>query len=238
MEITAREAARRLGERHRLSRDLARRVLTAGLAGPARRTPGALLYDEQALEALMDRPLCDRWDLDHWRPLIVRLGRERRFHADDSWEQTAAVTRTGWYLTGRVHSALRARPSGRLPLVATLGGFLVFAADIVAARLDDGPFTPTRTRPHPTSSFDLEPPDYWWGDLEGSWLPINNGPTWTLWGAPTSTPRIDSLRADVADQRRRLEIAEMTTSTWSRRAAAARSTPSPVGSDAPDGGEA
>jgi hypothetical protein len=222
MEITAREAARRLEARHRLSRDLARRVLAAGLAGSGRRTTGALLFEEAAVAALLDRPMCERWLLDQWRPLILRLGRGRAFQVADGWEQQAATTRSGWYLTGRVHQALRTRPSGRHPVVATLGGFLVFGADLVGTRLDDGPFTPTRSRPHPSSTLDLEPPMYWWGDFEGSWLPINNGPTWTLWGAPTSTPRIDSLRANVADQRRRLEIAEMTTSTWARRAEAAR----------------
>jgi len=222
MEITAREAARRMQERHRLSRDVARRVLASGLAGPGRRVPGAVLFDEETVEALLDRRMCERWLLDWYKPLIVRLGRERELTVTDEWSAQAAVAGSGWYVTWRVKQAMSDRPRKRLPLIATIGGFVAFGGDIVSVREDEGPFTRTRARAHPTSTFELEPPALWWGDLEDTWLPIRNGPTWSLWDERYTTPRLDPLRADPDRQIRDWEIADRTTSTWALRAAAAR----------------
>lgn len=207
MDITQREAARRLGERHRLSRDQARRVLAAGLAGEPRRIGAALLYDADALDRLMDRPMCERKVLDHWRPLIVRLGCGRVFRIADDWAQQATAVAGGWRLSSDVERAWLERPSRRLPLVAVLGGFVVFGADVVGTGAE---------------RLELEQPGPCWGDVEGSWLPIKNGPAWTLWGAPPMAREIDWLRADIADQMRRLRHRDETTSTWARRAAAAR----------------
>ena len=202
MEITAREAARRIGERHLLSRDQARRVLAAGLAGPGRRTASALLFKEESVEALLARPMCDRDTLDELRPFIARLGRQRSLTLEQSWAQQAAVAGTGWRLPALTRVALRLPGQarhGRHPFIATLGGWVVLGAEITGWSIDPTQRAPRRSAP--ICSFDLTPPGRWYAAVAETWLPIENGAAWTLWGATTTTPsKLDSLSMDYHKQ--------------------------------------
>lgn len=204
MEITEREAARRLAERHLISRDQARRVLIAGLAGPARRYGRASLYQEDHVGALLDRPMCCTATLDAVRPFIVRIGRRRSFDVTLPWERQAEVVRCHWYVPRITIVTMAARsPLGpdRQPFVATLGGFVVFGGDVTGSTFDSGQVANLRSRNIPYRSFDLERPGAWYDDLRDTWLPLHNGAAWTLWGAATTTPsRLDSLRSDYDEQ--------------------------------------
>ncbi|MER7555899.1 hypothetical protein ABTZ46_03100 [Nocardioides sp. NPDC126508] len=47
----------------------------------------------------------------------------------------------------------------------------------------------------------MTPPGNWFREFEGTWLPIENGATWTYWGARNSTPaRADPFRADYLER--------------------------------------
>jgi hypothetical protein len=71
-------------------------------------------------------------------------------------------------------------------LVATLGAWTVFTADLMGL---DG------------ANLRLGPPRDWSADFEQTWLPIENGPTWTIWGAQVTTPpRADPLSARYQEQ--------------------------------------
>ena len=99
----------------------------------------------------------------------------------------------GWHLPLLTAFQIDARKP--MPLVATLGAWAVFAADLVGLNRAD---------------LRLEPPGDWSADFVGTWLPIENGPTWTIWGAPVTTrPRADPLsvhyRAQVTADRERRE---------------------------------
>lgn len=201
MEINGREAARRIGERHLLSRDQARRVLASGLAGPARRTKGVVLYDADRVEALLARPMCAYETLDRIRPFIARLGRGRSLDLGATWAEQADVARRGWrlpLLTGVMLRRLGSLGPDRHPFVATLGGWVVLGAEITGWSVDDQP-TPRRSALR--CSFHLEEPGDWYDALADTWLPLENGAAWTLWGAPTMTPsKFDSLDMDYERQ--------------------------------------
>ncbi|GAB7002785.1 hypothetical protein JCM18899A_02560 [Nocardioides sp. AN3] len=229
MEITGREAARRISERHLLSRRESQRVVSAGLVGPGRRLGSALLYDADAVDELVSRPMCATQVLDRWMPFVGRLCRWRRVDVCRTWQEQSETARGGWYLT--TFTLMQARNGytpGRCAFVGTIGGFAAFAADIVGVRQHHGPFSLTPGRPRPPCDFDLEPPGDWWDEMQASWIPMKNGATSCMWGQPTSSPLtlggrpIDWLRADALDRARQAEEAERTSSTWALRDAAAR----------------
>lgn len=99
---------------------------------------------------------------------------------------------TGWHLPLLTAFQIAARKP--LPLVATLGAWVVFAADLVGLNRAD---------------LRLEPPGEWEAEFAHTWLPIENGPTWTIWGTPV-TPRADPMSVDydaqVAADRERREL--------------------------------
>jgi len=212
MMITTREAARRITAHHLLSDYQARRVLAAGLAGPGLRTRGAVLYDEAAVEALIRRPRCDETVLDRWRPFIARLGRRRAFDVAASWSEQVAQVAGGWYVPMLSDAYMRLfRPAGvdHQPFVAVIGGWVVLGAEITGSAFEDRPAASNRARPDRT--FSLVPPGAWFEELRETWLPIDNGATWTLWGAPTATSDgLDSLRSDYPLQAARKELRALT----------------------------
>lgn len=193
MWLSTHDAVARLAEVHLLGESQAKRVLRAGLAGPRHRVGSAYFYDAELLEELLARRRCAEESLDRWRPFIVRVGRKRPLDLSATWEEQAAVMATGWHLPLLTAFQIDARKP--LPLVATLGAWAVFTADLAGLYKAD---------------LRLDPPGVWSADFAQTWLPIENGPTWTIWGAHVTTPpRADPLSADYqgqleADRERRL----------------------------------
>ncbi|MER7300320.1 hypothetical protein ABTX24_11740 [Nocardioides sp. NPDC127514] len=194
MWITTTEAVLRLADVHLLGEAQAKRVLRAGLAGPRHRVGSAYFYENERFEELLARPRCSDEVLDRWRPFIARIGRQRPLDLKATWEEQAAVVAGDWHLPLLTAFQIAARKP--LPLVATLGAWAVFTADLVGLKRSD---------------LRLEPPGDWAADFTNTWLPIENGPTWTMWGAPVTTaPRADPLsahyQAQVMAERERREL--------------------------------
>lgn len=177
MWISTTEAVLRLADVHVLGETQAKRVLRSGLAGPRHRVGSAYFYENGRFEGLLARPRCSDEVLDRWQPFIARVGRQRPLDLNATWGEQAAVMATGWRLP--LLTAFQIDVRKPMPLVATLGAWVVFAADLVGLNRAD---------------LRLEPPGDWSADFVGTWLPIENGPTWTIWGAPVTTlPRADPL---------------------------------------------
>lgn len=197
MWISTTDAVARLAEVHLLGENQAKRVLRAGLAGPRHRVGSAYFYEAEMLEELLARPRCQEESLDRWKPFIARVGRQRSLDLSATWEEQASVIATGWHLP--LLTAFQISHRKPIPMVATLGAWAVFTADLVGLDRAD---------------LRLEPPGDWAADFADTWLPIENGPTWTIWGAPVTTmPRADPLsvhyRAQVAADRERRELGSM-----------------------------
>lgn len=222
MEVTTREAIRRICELHMIGKVEANRVLIAGLAGPGQKVGSAILYDERRLAALLARPRCTDQTLDAVRPLIVRLGRDRRFDLSKTWEEQAEVVRRNWYVPfflGAMLDRWGCLDGRRFPLVATIASWVVFGAEVVGHTYDEGA-PPAANRSTPPRTFQVEPPGDWFEPIKETWLPLEHGPTVTVWGAPTTNGplhAVDWLRADAEKQKKQIEY-EM----WRRSAPALR----------------
>jgi hypothetical protein len=187
----------------------ANRVLTAGLAGPGQKVGSAIVYDERGLAELLSRPRCTDQTLDAVRPLIVRLGRDRRFDLSQTWEEQAEVVRPNWYvpfLLGTLLDRWGCLDGRRFPLVATVASWVVFGAEVTGHTYDrDAP--PAANRSIPPRSFRVEPPGAWFEPIKDTWLPLEHGPTVTVWGAPTNGPlrEVDWLSVDAEKQKEQIE---------------------------------
>ncbi|MEI7056142.1 hypothetical protein WBG06_10035 [Nocardioides sp. CCNWLW239] len=222
MGITTREAIRRICELHMIGKVEANRVLTAGLAGPGQKVGRAIVYDERRLAELLARPRCSDQTLYSVRPVIVRLGRGRRLSLAQTWEKQADAVRRNWYVPPLLASMLDlwgCLDGRRFPLVATLASWVVFGAEVTGHTYDKSA-PPVANRSTPPRTFRVEPPGEWFEPLKETWLPLEHGPTVTVWGAPTTNGplhAVDSLRVDVEKQKKRIEY-EM----WLRSAPALR----------------
>jgi hypothetical protein len=189
---------------HLVGRNQALRILQSGLAGPRTRVGSAYRYDGDAVERLLARPRCTDEALDRHRPFIARIGRTRHFDLDATWEEQRADVAAGWYLPSLAYHQMR--PRLPVPFLATLGAWVVFGAEITGyerSREDaDQPRSErAQNRRLPPASLVLGPPGDWFSEFEDTWLPIENGATWTLWGALNSTPsRADPLSMYYYDQ--------------------------------------
>lgn len=184
MWISTRDAVARLARVHLLGENQAKRVLRAGLAGPRHRVGSAYFYENERFEELLARPRCTDDALDRWQPFIARVGRRRPLDLKATWDEQASVMARDWHLPLLTAFQIRARKP--MPFVATLGAWAIFTADLVGL---DG------------SDLRLEPPGDWSSEFARTWLPIENGPTWTIWGAPVTTPpRADPLSAYYPEQ--------------------------------------
>lgn len=177
MKLTARAAAETISAATHIGLRDAARVLTAGLAGPATRQGSALLYDEQGLDQLLDRPECPISELDRWRPLIVRVGRKQTFDIDAPWSERAPAITGPWRLPlptsvylARLSSL--SPPAGvRHPLIGVIADWVAVGAEITG--YDEGRFC-------------LDPPGPWFDSFRDTWLPLPPRRHWILWGAPAS----------------------------------------------------
>lgn len=187
----------------------ANRVLAAGLAGPGRKMGSAIFYDERRLAALLARPRCTDQTLDAVRPLIVRLGRDRKLNLSQTWEEQAEIVRRNWYvplLLGSMLDRWGCLDGRRFPLVATVASWVVFGAEVTGHTYDEGA-PQAANRSTPPRTFRVEPPGDWFEPMKETWLPLEHGPAVTAWGAPTNGPlrEVDWLRVDADKQKERLE---------------------------------
>lgn len=210
MGITTREAIRRICELHMIGKVEANRFLTSGLAGPGLKVGRALVYDERRLADLLARPRCTNQALDAVRPLIVRIGRGRKLNLSQTWEEQAEVVRRNWYvppLLGSMLDLWGCLDGCRFPLVATISSWVVFGAEVVGHTYEEGA-PPAANRSTPPRTFQVEPPGGWFEPMKETWLPLEHGPTVTVWGAPTTNGplhEVDWLRADAEKQKKQIE---------------------------------
>jgi hypothetical protein len=204
MLISARESSRIL-EAGGVCRQQSRRVLLAGLAGPAAPSGHALLYDEARVLALAARPPVDHAELLASCPtgvLVIRLPPGAEPAGDTSWERRADAVRIQPHLGFPAWAHLRARlvRRGRLACVATVCGYPVLTADLVSVRstADD------------RLELGLESAGEWEACVERRRLVTGSGPAWLLLGEPPYLGRARSAH----DRGEPVGAARST--TWSR----------------------
>lgn len=163
----------------------AERVLATGLAGEPVRTRSALLYDEERVRRLAERPVLPgralaehcpqglfvaRRDLP---PGLTRQDQERCFAA--GWGGVSV-----WVV---LRLQLEIARVGPRPFVACTGGFVTFGAEITRVGGDRGSVT-----------FELSAPGPWFGAFEGSRLRTGPGRPWVIHeptqGAAAPPPRV------------------------------------------------
>jgi hypothetical protein len=177
--ITARAASRILAASG-VPRQQSRRVLTAGLAGPPLRTPGAVLHREAHVRALAGWTPVDHGELSRSCPggmVVARLGPGREPEPAWSWDQRVAAWRThaDVGLFARMQVAGRLADHGTLPFVVTLCGYPLLTADLTDVQGD-----PDDAR---VAVMDLAQAGPWTRLLERRRLVTSPGPPWLLIGA-------------------------------------------------------
>ncbi len=204
--MSARESSRILASSG-VSRQQSRRALLAGLAGPAVRTGGVLLYDEARVRGLARWTPVDHDELMAASPggvLVVRLGPGREPRDDWPWDRRVEVCRrqpeialVAW-LQVRAHL----RTCGRLACVVTVCGFPVLLADLVC-------FDPDGAG---SVDLGLERPGAWSRLLEERRLVTSPGPSWLLLGNQPYLGRAARARE------RGEPVGAGRSTVWSRRA--------------------
>ncbi|MBO0842611.1 MAG: hypothetical protein J2O46_05450 [Nocardioides sp.] len=170
---------------HRIGERKAKQVVASGLAGRATRRGSALLYAEDLIDALIDRPPCRPEVLDRWRPLVVRIGMKAGFQVDAPWPDQARWVTGPWHFpltTGAVlayRSTLQPASGMRHPMIGVLAGWVVIGAEITGR---DG------------TMITVEPPGAWFEDFRDTWIALPGKRPWHLWGPPsTRAAAADSL---------------------------------------------
>ena len=190
MLVSGREAAGLLGTIG-LEREAARRALLAGVAGPAQRSRGALLYDEASVKQLLVDPVDPgALSMDCWDGMFVgRVGPRRA--AQDEYRQwrgadlTAAVAeqrdgvRMYWRIAPLTYMCIQrlVERRGFVPFVATVSGFVVVGGNITG--LQGGPRGVALMLAEPTG---------WFEPLRGGRFVTGAGGPWAWWPA-----RLESL---------------------------------------------
>jgi hypothetical protein len=142
----------------------ARQVLAAGLAGEPLRERGFVLYDGDLLLALIGRESATEGLLDAVCPHGLFVA--RREPGGAGWP----ALRRGWRFSPwtAVWLKVRIETYGPFPVVATVGGFVVACADMVAASVG--------------GSLALAHPGAWSEQLEDRHLPTGPGRDWWIRG--------------------------------------------------------
>jgi hypothetical protein len=175
--LTGREAAEQLG-RLGLARESARRALLAGVAGPGQRTRGALLYDADRVQALVERyaamPPVERLPGDEL-PGVCRRGTFIA-HLPPATDRAAtdlgAAAGRRWRISPLTGLVLRTRleRDPPLPLVGVTSTFVVLGAEVVGIERDaDG------------VAFELVGPGEWFETWRDRRFTRGAGGTWHLW---------------------------------------------------------
>jgi hypothetical protein len=189
--LTGRQAADVLG-RVGLSREQARRLLHTGLAGPAIRTRGALLYDAGRVMELADWPTVDPTTIDPICQAGVFVARLPDLDAYAPPADLDARVADGWQVSATMRLQLRvqAQRAVCVPFVATVSGYVVLGADLIDVRPMPAPtLTEQRCR------LELQPAGTWFEGLRARRLVTSPGGPWTLWvpGRKQAPRRQDSL---------------------------------------------
>jgi hypothetical protein len=192
MLISGRQAAELLAEIG-LGPEPARRALLAGVAGPAQRTRGALLYDEAAVRRLLVEPV-DQTRVDErcWDGMFVARVGPRKEAADEnrSWQGadlTASIdeqrdgVRMYWRIAPltRLCIARMVEVRGYVPFVATVSGLVVVGGDMTGLQL---------ARCGRGVMLTLEEPSEWFEPFRGRRFLTRPGGPWSWWPA-----RLESL---------------------------------------------
>jgi hypothetical protein len=174
--MSERQAAEVLGGRG-LGREQARQLLLTGAAGTGLRVGRSTAYDDRLVRGLAHRPSVDLEALAAACPHGVHVARIRRglpFHCDWPWSRQAETLATQPGMTPMTRALVVGLPiaaHGGLPWVATVSGFVVFAATATGARVaEDGRIV-----------FDLAPPDAWRAAVERRWFYAGPGRHWFSW---------------------------------------------------------
>ena len=157
------------------TREHARLVLRAGLAGPAERTSAALFYDQARVIELACRRRVSRREIEERCPqgvYVARLPRDAPVDVTAGWEDRIRVvgrcpdmpTMSAALLSVQVAAV------GVMPWVATLCGVIVLAAD--AHGLKEAPSGGV--------VFDLRRPAAWAATLEARLLATRRGRPWAI----------------------------------------------------------
>jgi hypothetical protein len=167
MLMTARAASLLLG-RLGLSRRHADAVLAAGLAGEPEVTSAALLYDRDAVDALLARPRVDDG-------VLATVGPPGLFVARRPGSVEAIAS--GWPMSPytAVELVVGAQRRGFVPLVATLGGFVTLGAEILDVQPEPG-----STNLRPSRRLTLRPAGEWFEAYRERRLPTGPGRPWAL----------------------------------------------------------
>jgi len=192
MLISGRQAAEMLSEIG-LGPEPARRALLAGVAGPAQRSRGALLYDGGAVKRLLVDPVDPgALSVDCWDGMFVgRVGPRRA--APDEFRQwrgadlTAPVAeqRDGVRMYWRIAPltnfciARMIERRGFVPFVATVSGFVVVGGDTTGLQIAGDGRGVVMTLTDPTE---------WFEPLRGGRFVTPAGGPWAWWPA-----RLESL---------------------------------------------
>jgi hypothetical protein len=175
MQVTTRAAIGMLGELTGLSPEPARQLLVAGFAGPGERVGRSTLYDEAGINALASRPPVDVDRLMRVCPhglYVARLSRATAFSLALPWSAQARLVAVQPPLPALTRASVNVRIAawGPLPWVATISGFVAFAAEAEAAFTDrDG-----------RALFRLREPGAWFDAVTGRCLPTGRGRPWVL----------------------------------------------------------
>lgn len=208
--VSTRGAATILGQVG-VDRETCRRVLKVGLAGAPTVVGRTHLYARAEVEELTRWPRVEAGDrrvaeacrrgtfvarLGPRRPVLPAAGRAQG--RAEGWvgadvtapmaEQLRAASGP-WRISvlGCVVLAARVQQEGSVPFVATVGGFVVLAADLTGVRRPGGPAPgaggappPARTR-HQPAVLTLSPPGGWARDWTGHRVVTGRGGPWAMW---------------------------------------------------------
>jgi hypothetical protein len=152
-------------------------LLRAGLAGDGVDSSAGTLYDEEAVRSVVDRPVVRDSDLLSWDlpgVYVARLSRTTPLRVSEPWRGRARAVSAVPPMSAWSLSLIGVQVSvwGRLPWVATLGGFVVVCADLVGLTPDE----------ECGNRFQLEPPGPWHAAVEGRrWPTGRGGRPWYVW---------------------------------------------------------
>lgn len=170
MLISAREATYVLASIG-LDREATRRVLRAGLAGPAQLVGGTHVFDGQRVSALAARqPVATAGAPTTF---VARVSPRQGLDVTASFEDQVAAVRRGWPMSRIGPIVLRhaIELDGPMPFVATVGGLVAMGADIVGVAFDSDRI----------AALDLRAPGPWFDLFRERRLPTGPGHPWLLW---------------------------------------------------------